>query len=656
MSSRAREVELILLAMYAALPLYANESVSAVPLALFHSVLALAAFLVIRRRNIEPPRGLLRALTIAYLVFLPIDAVVISRSLITASGHLVLFIAAYQVFDPVASRRLGQRIVVILLMFVTSVATSTSLLIVFFVIGFAFLGFRQLIRLSYDVSAADVGLSLHEREVVMSPARYYLLPTLLAAVAIFPALPRLHNPLVRGVTGAIEGASTGLSDTIDFSVTRSISSDPTVIARVWMPPDVVPFFTPLRLRGAMYDAWRDGRWKASKNRYMSLVADSDGIEIAEPVGFSREVTIQQNVGRDRRLFLPVGTHAIRGLPQVLEGPRPTVFMLPWGTSGSVSYRAVVSRSTRPLGFTVPPELGYPVRPEIRRLAEQVVGNERQPEAAARKIETWMATSFEYVADPAELGGPVSVDAFLLEIRRGHCEYFAAGMVVLLDAIGIRSRIIGGFYGGKLNPLTGYFTVARSDAHAWVEVYNGAMWVTFDPTPPALRPGNQQQGLVRAYASAVADSVNYFWDRYVLTYGLSDQIALLMKAVERGADALAAIRTAGRALSLRLIRLSTLYAIVLSVLLVASVFRFIRSRRPAYSQLLEALERRGFAIDDSVAPLELLERVRRTRPEIAADAAEIVDAYVRERFSAASRVSAETRAAVRLALRRVLKAL
>ena len=90
-------------------------------------------------------------------------------------------------------------------------------------------------------------------------------------------------------------------------------------------------------------------------------------------------------------------------------------------------------------------------------------------------------------EPALRG--MTVDDFLLKDRRGHCEYFAAGMVALMTAVDVPARIVGGFYGGKLNPLTGYFIVRREDAHAWVEVFDGGAWQTFDPTPATLRPGN-----------------------------------------------------------------------------------------------------------------------------------------------------------------------
>src|SRR5262249_8047284 len=150
---------------------------------------------------------------------------------------------------------------------------------------------------------------------------------------------------------------------------------------------------------------------------------------------------------------------------------------------------------------------YPVTPPVLALARRIVGNRTDTMGKAAAIEHYLSTRFRYIPNPADIGHTMTVDDFLLREQRGHCEYFAARMVALLTAVDVPARIVGGFYGGKLNPLTGYFIVRREDAHAWVEVYDGAAWQTFDPTPASLRPGNQQTGLVGAYALALSDSVN-----------------------------------------------------------------------------------------------------------------------------------------------------
>ena len=66
--------------------------------------------------------------------------------------------------------------------------------------------------------------------------------------------------------------------------------------------------------------------------------------------------------------------------------------------------------------------------------------------------------------------------------RGFCEHIASAMVLLLRASGVPARFVVGFGPGDRNPLTGYFDVRESDAHAWVEVlYPGIGWMPYDPT-------------------------------------------------------------------------------------------------------------------------------------------------------------------------------
>jgi hypothetical protein len=219
-----------------------------------------------------------------------------------------------------------------------------------------------------------------------------------------------------------------------------------------------------------------------------------------------------------------------------------------------------------------------------------------------------------VPDPASIGRAISVDEFLLRERRGHCEYFAAGMVALMTSLNVPARIAGGFYGGQLNPLTGYFIVRREDAHAWVEVWDGKGWQTFDPTPANMRPGNVQTSLLRLYASAISDSINYFWDRYVLTFGLADQIALLADMITRLRVTLLALRHANERIAVTLAsrELMIVVAIVLGV--AAIVVMIARRRRSLFSLLADRLQRLGIEVGDSMTMEEALLQLRTTRPD------------------------------------------
>ncbi|MDP9362091.1 MAG: transglutaminase-like domain-containing protein, partial [Acidobacteriota bacterium] len=276
---------------------------------------------------------------------------------------------------------------------------------------------------------------------------------------------------------------------------------------------------------------------------------------------------------------------------------------------------------------------YPVTPAIRAMARQIAGSETAPLRQAAAIEQFLSTRFRYVSDPSKIGHAMTVDQFLLRDHRGHCEYFAAGMVALMTALDVPARIVGGFYGGTLNPLTGYFVVRREDAHAWVEVWDGQAWQTFDPTPASLRPGNEHDGLLRVYASALSDWVNYFWDRHILTFGLGDQIALIIDLIDRGRGAASAVKTAiQRSVPRTLTRTG---AIATAGLLAAAlaVIALSRRRQPVFALLAAHLRRLGVEVGPAVTIEEALDELRHTQPLAAVVLDPLIDLYEAERFSA-----------------------
>jgi len=175
-------------------------------------------------------------------------------------------------------------------------------------------------------------------------------------------------------------------------------------------------------------------------------------------------------------------------------------------------------------------------------------------------------------------------------------------------------------------------VRREDAHAWVEVYDGNAWRTFDPTPPSLRPGNAQTGLIRAYAAAIGDSVNYFWDRYVLTFGLADQIALAVETISRTRQTIASLNRSARNTAAKLLTLRYLAALGGFVALALMTFWIVNRRRPAFELLRDHLRARGIEVGPSMTMEEALAELHRSQPAIAAALAPLIALYEEERFS------------------------
>lgn len=626
---------MILLAAFAATPLYLSQAVSPLIVGAFHFGLAVAAAAAASQRSMRRISAAARVAAIVYLPLFIVDAA--ASSLIRASVHLLFFIAFYQAVDEKARGARNQRLLVIFLLFVTSLATSTHQAILLYVIAFTVMMFTRLIRASQEDSSAEIGQEPRQRPALRA-ALGFALPTALLAALLFPALPRVQNPMVRGIRTGLESSATGISDTIDFGEERRISSDPMAVARIWMPRDAVPFFTPLRLRATVYDGWSGGEWTQKLRGTRELVEGIDGhVTLARPSAFSRGARIEQKTLRGR-LLLPEGTFDVAGFDHLfVVEPYATAFHPNWidgeRVRGEVRYEVVMSRETRPLLARPAVVVDYPVSPQIRALAAQIARNAQTDRQKAAVVSNYLERNFTYIADPSELGQPYSVDDFLLRVHRGHCEYFAAGMVVLLTALDVPARIVGGYYGGELNPLIGSFIVRERDAHAWVEVFDGGTWRTYDPTPPSMRPGSATQNLVRAYATALADSVAYFWDRYVLTFGSSDQIALLAKVFYAARDAwqqvrgnmtLAAVEARDNAWRLALV-------VLLGAGAAVAIFLFAR-RRGDYDRLLRILADLGIESGEATAPREVLDLVRARRPDLVPLVEPVIETYLRDRFA------------------------
>lgn len=627
---RARELESLFLAMFAAVPLYFTYSVKLGPLIVFHVVLAAIGVRVAFGKGPELlPARLMRWLAIAYIPIYFVDWRFISHSAIAASTHLVLFIAIYQPIEALQRDNKAQRLLTASLIFVASIATSTHISILPFILAFAFLMFRQLMYVSHLESVRST-----ETAYVDVPAGrtagFYVIGAAAIASVLFPLMPRVRNPLVQSFTGPLPNSATGLSQTINFDEPRVSSTDATVVSRVWLDRHARVTIDAIRLRGMLYDRYERGEWRQTYHGFRLIPPEAGVLTIATRKGVQGRAIVQQRPQRGK-LFLPVGTFAVSGIPaRLFEGPTQDAYHVYY--DGMLTMSAHMAYQSEPLRVTRVAAPQYPVTPEIAALARRIAGAETTPTARAARIERYLSTNYRYVPNPANLGKTISVDDFLLRERAGHCEYFAAGMVALLAALDTPARIAGGYYGGRYNPLTGYYVFRRSDAHAWTEVWDGTRWVTFDSTPAALRPGAQTGGAIREYLAALSDSVNFVWDRYILTFGLGDQIALFEDMLTRGRAALVSMRQkwSADALKVGAPRYATITALLVAVGLLTILIA--RRRRPLFYVLADYLAARGIEVGPAMTMEEALDELRARQPDAARELAPLIALYEEERFS------------------------
>jgi hypothetical protein len=133
-------------------------------------------------------------------------------------------------------------------------------------------------------------------------------------------------------------------------------------------------------------------------------------------------------------------------------------------------------------------------------------------------------------------GDTALEKFLFKTKKGHCELFATAFVAALRGAGVPARLVGGYYGGDYNELAGYYAIAEERAHLWTEVWlDGQGWLRVDPSRFARNFAEARQPrkptLLHRLQLAV-DTLNYYWNRTVISYDLESQFEVARAAGER----------------------------------------------------------------------------------------------------------------------------
>ncbi len=172
---------------------------------------------------------------------------------------------------------------------------------------------------------------------------------------------------------------------------------------------------------------------------------------------------------------------------------------------------------------------------LQRVVREVTGGAAlQPAQFAERATEWLRKRHAYsLSVRMPRGAGDDIVRWLDSNEPGFCEHFASALAVLCRAAGHPARVVAGFRGGSLNGFEDYLMVRNSDAHAWVEIFNGTdAWMRVDPTPG---------GAVGETTSAVAqvterardsswtarlDSLRVLWYRRVVSFDARQQVELM----------------------------------------------------------------------------------------------------------------------------------
>ena len=474
----------------------------------------------------------------------------------------------------------------------------------------------------------------------------------------------------------------GFSNQIELGGFGVIRDDPTVVVRVIPEPRVderAPRLT-MRLRGTAFDYYDGKRWTRAHDVRMpvpSMYPNIYPIRRAPDPATDKTYKVVLEHLDEPVVFLPEGTVALTIPPRVVGGQNVQREVtqahgldVRYDASEGIGlvYTAHVSRDRAeadvlPMPMERRPEfLQIPSGHErVVELAKRVVGDATTSEEKIQHIEHFLKRgNYTYSLQQPEVGDQPPLVAFLLQVKRGHCEYFATAMAIMLRAVGVPSRNVTGFVGGRYNPYGGYYALRQGDAHSWVEAYQEDRgFVAYDPTPTSRAELGPPEG-AWADINALIDAMRTRWATNVVGYDLRAQVGMLQKlaawvrALKRGSDGVANVDHGSRMGSFPKLKLVARYLGVLALVVVLAWLIFRTLARTAgkstsaatkravslYGELERALGVRGHARPAAVTPLEHARALRARGFEQAAEVDAVTERYLEARFGGKPLRSAE----------------
>ncbi|MGZ5084876.1 MAG: transglutaminase TgpA family protein [Usitatibacter sp.] len=478
----------------------------------------------------------------------------------------------------------------------------------------------------------------------LRPAGMLLVQALPLMVAFFILFPRAQGPLW-ALPQDTRGASTGLSDTMaPGNIANLIKSD-ALAFRVRFDGERPPFST-LYWRGPVLVDFDGTTWSSPRSAPMGPINYS---KRQRPVSYAVTLEPHQKTwlfALDVPAAPPPGAYEQGDLQ--LRDSRPVMERKRYEMSSFLDYRY----GERISEAALQPYLRFPEdrNPRTVALARQWARESKDTRALLATVFQFYNREFSYTLEPPLLDARNPYDDFLFVSKQGFCEHYAGSFALVMRAAGIPARIVTGYQGGEVNPLTDELVVRQADAHAWVEIWlAGEGWLRVDPTgavsPLRVEGGvNAALGPIGVLPTIVAadplgvlsgirnawQAMNSRWDQWVVGYDTDRQ------------------RQFFRGLGFPSIDWRTLgFWLMIAVFVVGgaiSLGLLVRDRPPrreaslvAWNRFCAKLAAAGLARAPSEGPLAYLDRVRRARPAIAERAEDITRRYVEARYgSGASR--------------------
>jgi protein-glutamine gamma-glutamyltransferase len=533
-------------------------------LALVLPALLLRGYFLLMHRNVTISERWTASLTLIYFAFYAADYFYFSQSFINATVHLVLFSMVIKVFSVRRDRDLMYLAVLSFLMLLAAAVLTVDTLFLltfslFILVAIATFISMEMRRSEQETLAAGVSaredIRFHSSLAGISTILGFL--TLGGAALIFFILPRVSTSGYLRSLGVQSSLVTGFSPEVSLGGIGQIQQSNNVVMHIQvqhgkLPPDP-------RWRGITLANFDGRHWWNSADVPTLHGLNNSPLDLTRISNFSLYAptrsapalstlsyrVVMEPVGLNLFFLAPVPLK-INGDYRILEiksdgsifnaRPDNTPSDGESDTGQSVGTYTAEADTRDPEPFILnsnstnyPPHIANlylqvpHLDPRVERLAHEITASATSNYLRARSIERYLQDNFGYTLELPTLREPDPLAHFLFERKKGHCEYFASSMAMMLRTLGVPSRIVNGFRGGEYNDLTNSYVVREKDAHSWVEAYFPEYgWVSFDPTPA----GNANEAQASWSRMAMyLDAAQQIWREWIVNYDFGHQMKL-----------------------------------------------------------------------------------------------------------------------------------
>jgi len=478
-------------------------------------------------------------LTLAYSGFFLVDYLALSHEFLPATVHLLFYLAVMKILTARSNRDYLYTAVIAFLELLAAAILSVNFNF------FLFLALYLVFAIA-TLSSAEIRRSMHRATVSarVGPRRFaprlgvlsmfVTIGILLLTAGLFFILPRTAEAAFSRL-GPHRGFLPGFATQVTLGDIGEIktSSRPVMHISIYSSQRVGG----LKWRGGALTEFDGKRWTNPDRKPKRIEVENEHVDLSggEHLPYGRRISYDINLEaiQNDELFFPGTPEFLHIRTRALYRSDAGVYSLGKPLTDGFRYDASSRLEDTPElmpPISPPPVLGLAERANdlqlprldsrIAELARSTASLAHNDLERARAIERHLRLDYSYTLElPGhEVADPLAY--FLFTRRKGHCEYFASAMAVMLRAIGIPARLATGFQSGIYNDVTDLWLIRAGDAHSWVEAWiPGHGWTTFDPTPP---DPNQHPFALFTRLSLYLDATETFWRDWVVTYDIARQ--------------------------------------------------------------------------------------------------------------------------------------